>query len=363
MEPTKEKAPELDGYTGQEGNYNGKDTTSEAQNANFKGTGIIRYMTAPDWLTYAATLPTPPKLFGSLWREGELCLVYSDMGAGKTMLAFQVAESIATGKAALEILESEADPQKVLYCDFELQVKQWENRFRNDETGAVYKLSENIFRADLDLTNFDFLNCSLQETVLDEIINIIKETGIRIIFIDNLTYITDTSDIRTALRFMQKLNTLKKQYNLSILVLGHTPKRDLHDPITENSLSGSKKIMDLSDSAFVIGKSFRSPKERYIKQIKERWSEKEYHAGNVISCEIVFENEFLQFQFIGFCDEKDHLQKYNSFDARNEDIYEYLKTHTQKEAAEQFGIGDRQIRNIRDEIQRKREEAKNDLPF
>lgn len=320
-------------------------------------------MTAPDWLAYAATLPTPPKLFGSLWREGELGIMFSDMGAGKTMLGFQAAVGIATGKAAMGILGSDAVPQMVLYCDFELQVKQWENRFRNENTGAVYNLPGNIIRADLDLTNFDFLNNNLQESVLDEIVKIIKETGIRIIIIDNLTYITDTSEIKTALRFMQKLNTLKKQHHLSILVLGHTPKRDLHEPITENSLSGSKKIMDLADSAFAIGKSFRSPNERYIKQIKERWSKKEYHAGNVISCEIVFENDFLQFRFIGFCDEKDHLQKYNAFDTRNEDIYEYLKTHTQKEAAEQWGISERQIRNIRDGIEGKRDDVKEISPF
>lgn len=39
---------------------------------------------------------------------------------------------------------------------------------------------------------------------------------------------------------MQRLMKLKLQYEWSILILAHTPKRPLSNPITQNDLAGSK---------------------------------------------------------------------------------------------------------------------------
>ena len=216
-------------------------TEITAQNLEPITNGLLRYHTAPDWLKYAATLPTPPKLFGSFFRQNELALLFSDMGAGKTMLGYQIAQCIATGNTISNHFKNEAEAQLLLYCDFELQVKQWEVRFKNETTGETFPLSENIIRTELDLSEFDFSNDNLQDKILAEILKLSTEKKIKVWIIDNLTYISDTGDIKGALKFMQKLNTIKKQYRLSILVMGHTPKRDLKEPITENSLSGSKK--------------------------------------------------------------------------------------------------------------------------
>lgn len=54
---------------------------------------------------------------------------------------------------------------------------------------------------------------------------------------------------------MMKLMNLKKQYGWSLLVIAHTPKRNLSSPITQNDLAGSKKLYNFFDSVVAIGKS------------------------------------------------------------------------------------------------------------
>lgn len=72
--------------------------------------------------------------------------------------------------------------------------------------------------------------------------NINKYNG-KVVIIDNISWLTNMKDsTTTAGLLMKRLCSLKQTYNISILVLAHTPKRDLKKPLTQNSLSGSKKF-------------------------------------------------------------------------------------------------------------------------
>ena len=94
---------------------------------------------------------------------------------------------------------------------------------------------------------------------------------------------------------MMKLIKLKKKYNLSILILAHTPKRNYTQPITQNDLGGSKMLMNFCDSSFTIGKSMLGDNIRYIKQIKQRNVGEIYGTNNTIICKI--ENSYNFFFF------------------------------------------------------------------
>lgn len=311
--------------------------------------GILQYANAKDWLDYAKTLPTPPMLFGPVWRQGELNFLFADMGAGKTILAYQCAEQIATGKTNIDLLKTESKPQKVLYFDYELQVKQFEIRFKDEKTGEIYPLSDNIIRCELDLSELtkDELLEPLQDVVFDHMQKLVLKENIKVLIIDNLTYISDTGDYKLAIKFMQKLNTFKKQYGLSIMVIGHTPKRNLTDAINENSLSGSKKLMDLADSSFAIGKSAMGSDYRYIKQIKVRWTKFDYGADNVLSCVIFKRNALTQLIVNGTCNEQEHLKQVDIYEKRNDQIATERKNGKKlTEIAEEFGLSEKQIRNI-----------------
>jgi predicted transcriptional regulator len=131
------------------------------------------------------------------------------------------------------------------------------------------------------------------------------------------------------------------------LALAHTPKRDLSKPITRNDLSGSKALMNFCDSSFSIGESHNDKNLRYIKQIKERFTEKIYDAENVAVCQIEKPYNFLQFDLIGFSTEKEHLKEITEKDKGQKvsEVLEFKKQGmTNIEIARRLGVSEGAVR-------------------
>jgi len=150
---------------------------------------------------------------------------------------------------------------------------------------------------------------------------------------------------------MKFLNSIKKKYNLSILVLAHTPKRDASKPLTKNDLSGSKMLMNFCDSCFAIGESAQETGLRYIKQIKQRNTEMIYDTNNVIVCKIEKETNFLKFVFMGYENELDHLKPRNNEDRLNEILELKKQGLPNTQIAEKLGISEGTVRNILKKIE------------
>ena len=269
--------------------------------------GLFTVKSASKWIEQAKSRPIPKMLFGQLWFENELCILFADTNLGKSILAVQVGNSISRGES-VKGFTLEAEKQSVLYFDFELSDKQFEARYSDNFTNH-YPFDSNFIRVEINSnsevpTNIDFetyLNQSLELTI--------SETGTKILIIDNLTYLRNgTETAKDALPLMKHLKALKAKYNLSILALAHTPKRDLSKPITRNDLQGSKMLINFCDSSFAIGESFTDKHLRYIKQIKQRNCELVYDADNVAVCEISKPSNFLQFEFVNYGTEKSHLR-------------------------------------------------------
>ena len=265
---------------------------------------IFEVETANKWILDASKIPSPKQLFGSLWNSGELSVLFADTGVGKTILAMQIADCVTTGRQWLPFT-NESEAQKLLYIDFELTSKQFQIRYTDKETGAMHRFNDNFLRAEI--------NCD--EEISDEVIMFsieaeIIRTGAKCLVIDNITYLkNETEKGRNALPLMKHLNHLKKKYNLSILVLAHTPKRDGANPIALTDLYGSVMIANFIDGAFAIGRSNGGTNYRYIKQLKCRSSEIEYHAENAPFIELVKSNNMMQFVFNDFGTEEQHLRK------------------------------------------------------
>jgi archaellum biogenesis ATPase FlaH len=277
------------------------------------------------WLTQSKTQASPKRLFGDLWFEGEVCILFADTNVGKSILAVQIGDAIARGKGGKASYETEetktsliteCDAQKVIYFDFELTAKQFESRFaERDPEGEhfinQYVFPPNFYRAEIDPETSDmgdhkefndFLNASIESAI--------ASIGAKVVIIDNLTYLRDeTENARNALPLMKYLKSLKSHYGLSILALAHTPKRDVTKPLGRNDLQGSKMLINFCDSSFAIGESSRIPGMRYIKQIKARNSEIVYHAENVLMANVTKPSNFLHFQFLETASEADHIQQ------------------------------------------------------
>jgi len=239
----------------------------------------------------------PRSLWKELWYEGEICCLFSDSNLGKSIYAVQIANSIAS-------------VEKVMYFDFELSEKQFQLRYTNDVTGELFVFPSKLYRVDLNCAQLD--PNTFEDIVVEEILNLALKRATKILIIDNLTYLCSTMEkAEAAGTLMQRLVSIKKQYGFSILVLAHTPKRNLWEVLNENHLAGSKRLYNMFDSCFAIGKSALGEELRYIKQLKVRWGKKTYGEGNVLVAQIEKIGSFLQFVEKGNASEYEHLKMSN----------------------------------------------------
>jgi hypothetical protein len=152
-------------------------------------------------------------------------------------------------------------------------------------------------------------DASFEISLSNAIEKVITDTGAKIVIIDNITYLRHENEkAKDTLPLMKHLKRLKNKYGLSLLVLAHTPKRDLSKPLTRNDLQGSKVLMNFCDSSFAIGESSSDSSLRYIKMIKVRSTEHIFDSDNIIVCQITKPHNFLHFEFLHFDSEYKHLK-------------------------------------------------------
>ncbi len=258
--------------------------------------GMFTVRTANRTIQEAANRPDPIPLWLTLWYQGEVCCLFADSNLGKSIYAVQIASSIA-------------EKSKVLYFDFELSDKQFQLRYTNESTGALHHFPANLYRVEI-ACDCQYPEGGFEDAIIMGIERLALEAECRILIIDNLSYLCMTSEKgEDAGRLMSRLMELKRKYGLSMLILAHTPKRQLNMPITQNDLAGSKKLYNFFDSVFAIGKSAKDENLRYIKQLKVRYGNFEYDSGSVIVCTIEKNDDFLQFVTVGYASESAHLRE------------------------------------------------------
>ena len=288
--------------------------------------GMLSIKSANQTIMEAKQRPDPKSLWLSLWYEGEVCCLFADSNVGKSIYAVQIAESIAK-------------TQRVLYFDFELSDKQFQLRY-TDEQGNSYLFSDNFLRGEINKESLDVTN--FEDNIISNIESTAQQSGAKVLIIDNLTWICSNSEKGdVAGRFMMKLTALKKKHDFSVLIIAHTPKRSQSNPITQNDLAGSKKLYNFFDSCFSIGMSAKDGGLRYIKQMKVRHGEYEYGADNVIVCQLDRVNAFLQFVPIGYSTEREHLRERTESDLSELEstVMElHSQSHSLREIAVQLNI-------------------------
>ena len=267
--------------------------------------------TGNQWIELERLQPEPKMLFGEFWHEGELCILFADTNAGKSVLAVQIGNSL-TRCEPLTPFVNHADPSNVLYIDFELTGKQFQQRYSTPHQS--YDFGNGFYRAQFNpeapippaFKTFDeFINAALE--------HYIKKTGASVLIIDNITCLRNgTEHASEALPLMKHLKALKTRHSLSILVLAHTPKRNPAKPITADDLQGSKMLINFADSAFAIGKSNHHPAQRYLKQVKQRSTAQQYGEANICLARITKPGTFLRFEFDGFGDERPLLRSHTA---------------------------------------------------
>jgi hypothetical protein len=254
---------------------------------DFQTGSLFVFKPAAEWIAPPEeSKPASARLFGDLWLAGELCIMFADTAKGKSILATQIAESIARG-VPIGPLEMTAPPQRVLYLDFELSAEQFRERYSNNGADP-YQFSERVTRTEIVPTNElpdEFKD--FQEFLVDSLFRAFASRQFDAVIVDNISYLTtSTHGSSAALRLMRGLKHYKQMFGLSILVLAHTPKRSIGRGLTVNDLQGSKMLANFADNIFAIGHSYRGRDIRYIKHIKPRSTALKYDASNVLVFEI-----------------------------------------------------------------------------
>jgi len=259
-----------------------------------KHVGMLSIKTANKSVEDALKMPDTVDLYYGLLNEGEVACLFADSNAGKSIFAVQMADYISRFR-------------KVLYVDCELSEKQFQLRYTSKELGFRYIFSDNFYRAEIDSDHIGIQN--YEESIIKDIEAAALQTGSRIVIIDNLTYLCNSSEKGdVAGLFMMKLIALKKKHSLTLLIISHTPKRNLSNPITQNDLAGSKKLYNFFDNVFAIGQSAKDKRIKFVKQVKVRASEYIYDRDNVIVYEITNEGGYVHFLHKGYGKESEHLR-------------------------------------------------------
>lgn len=274
---------------------------------NSKEINILMDHLANEWIDLAKKLPNPQPIFGNIWHQGEVAILFSNTGKGKSILAVQIADGIANGNS---IITLDAVKQAVIYFDFELSTKAFQKRY-TDENEYSYCFSDNFIRVEIDRNkHLESDEKSFEEMIIESIKFQVEKSSAQVIIIDNITFLSATNEkSKEALSLMKLILDLSRKKSLAILLIAHTPKRDIFKPIQLEDLAGSKALSNFCDTVFCIGESVKGSNVRYIKELKNRNHSIKFHDNNVIECEVVKENSFLQFKFIELNSEDEHLRK------------------------------------------------------
>ena len=314
--------------------------TKWTSNSTLAKGSLFKYRNPNDVLTSDAVVLGKP-LLGELWQERELCILFGPTNVGKSILAVEIGDAIASGGSILSgCLTSGVLPTKVLYLDFEMSDEQFKKRF----LGRTF--SENFQRI---VINEEGLNVkSFRQIVFPEIEYWIDESQAKVLIIDNMSFIqADNTQAGDAASLVLEFKRLKDSKGISILIIGHTPKFKKGFRIESYNLYGSAQLVYFIDSLFAINKAVGNT--IYIKQLKQRVVAETYGEDNVLHCMIEDTESGLRIKYLGNSFESQLLNLANDdLEDRNQRIVADYRSGVGsiRDLAEKYGLSKTQVGDI-----------------
>ncbi|MBK9214472.1 MAG: AAA family ATPase [Chloracidobacterium sp.] len=254
----------------------------------------------------------PMSLFGELWLEGEMALLFGEVGVGKSVLATQIAESLARSWQ-LGPLERTAGPRRVLYVDLEMSRKQVQMRY-SDDGRTDGKLGEHYaFSEDVKWISFDpyeaMAEANAEETARSLCSGIEREVrkhDIDVVILDSLTALKRSYYGSTELSpVMRRLRRLISDCDVSVLVIADVARADRPRALTLNCLGGLRLAANIADSIFALGQSGEAADERYLKHLRSRSTDIIFNSAHLPTFALIKdERAFLGFEFIQYENER-----------------------------------------------------------
>ena len=233
---------------------------------------MFKTLTMNEWMDLAKTKPKPKQLFSSMIFERETTILFGGPNAGKSTLVIQLCESWASG-TTIDGFVNECEAQSILYVDFETSESQLYARMHDEEDNVTKKFHENFHRASI---------VDGEQQFKESLEFHIQKTKCRILVLDNISYLADEAEKgKNSIKLIKDLKHIRDKYNLTVVVLAHTPKIDETLPISMDHLQGSKMLSNLSDSVLGIKRLMTDDNKTYLKQLKVRSAAMEFGYENV----------------------------------------------------------------------------------
>lgn len=262
-----------------------------------------------------AAATAPRGLFGEFWFEGEIALLFGDVGTGKSALAMQIADSVASSKS-IAPFTAPGETRRVLYIDLEMTERQMALRYSADvdpgkQTVKRYRPPEALCRVPIDVDRLmSGRNAEQTAESLGRRIEIeVKRHNANVLVLDSLTALKRSYyGSNELLPVVRMLKRLAHRHDLSVLVLADVARSERTRSLTLNDLAGLRLVSNAMDSVFGIALSGEDTANRYLKHLRARSTEIVYTALHVPEFRLYKINgNFLGFEFKRFAIERELL--------------------------------------------------------
>lgn len=264
---------------------------------------MLEVRSASEWLEPTMSSP-PTELLASLWRRGEVAVMFGDRGCGKSVFAVQIADAIAKGNSPLNSPKFEDSPRpktgkprppRVLYIDFELSDEKFSSRYGGrSPRGELsmrprFAFDRAVIDPDFELPRAftkvsDFLYHSVRGAMVK------RENGI--VIVDSIHYLLrDTASSTESLNLMKTMRQIALDNNVSILITAPMlPRTRVTRPVTLKDLAAPRCVAELADTVFALCHSTLGPGHRYIKHLASRHAPIIHDTENVLAFQLLTGN-------------------------------------------------------------------------
>lgn len=223
---------------------------------------VGRPRTMNDCIAAAKQMPSAAMLFDEFWREGEVAVLYGPDRIGKSVLAIQIAEALASGRK-IDGFQMRTSGMKVLYVDLRLTDMQIAERYLLKPDGNSPARSY-IFDANL---------CREIPSDLADIAawirKNVKERGFQAVIVDDLQALqTRSYGAKEAMELMIAMRKLCVETGVSVLFIAGSESVGPTKLPDENDLRHLRPACRRADSSFAMERNCRHTAERYLIQTR-----------------------------------------------------------------------------------------------
>lgn len=242
--------------------------------------------------------PEPGRLFGEFWREGELAVLCGADGAGKSIMALQIADSISKGKPVEGFaLDTEARP--VMYLDLSTPDRVFYKRYTAEGMGG-HDFSPDFHRVFIykQFYNYNRFKSEFAKSLADQV----KTRKIKVLVVNCMDAIKNLAGENFIIPLVKRLQAV---YGLSVLLVSGVRQGTEDKKITLGCMP-NKRLAGVADSVFALGKSNKEEDLRYLIQLKSGNGKITFGEDNTAILKITKPTNFTGFELVTFEEEYGH---------------------------------------------------------